>query len=77
MVKSFNRVNADYVNPMDITLRVRSENVVENVLPADNAQKCSKTPIVADRRFTADFSQNEVAGFDRSITSSFLNMVPS
>lgn len=44
-----------------------------NVLPADNAPKCSKNPNVADRRFMAVFSQNEVASFDRSRTISFLN----
>ena len=77
MVKSFNPVNADYVNPMDITLRVRFENIVSNVRREDIYGKCSKTPIVADRRFMAVFSQNEVAGFDRSRTSSFLNMMLS
>jgi len=77
MVKSFNPVNAGYVNLMDITLRERFKNIVNDVRREDIARKCSKTPVVADRRFTAVFSQNELAGFNRSKTSSFLNMVPS
>jgi hypothetical protein len=46
----------------------------QNVRREDIARKCSKTPVVSDRRFTANFCGSDLARLDRSRTNSFLNV---